>query len=94
MTDGCFHVLNNSIWKIHQLAAGQFLSEQPVRYGKGRRAQNHTCRVSLLQLAGRAAVLGLPSIAFGLIGPNNTGLKSFVTLKKTVATCLALWKCT
>jgi hypothetical protein len=27
----------NSSWKFHQLAAGQFLSGQPVRYGKGRR---------------------------------------------------------
>ncbi len=36
MTDGCVHVLYNSSWKFHQLAAGQLLSRQPVRYGKGR----------------------------------------------------------
>jgi len=37
MTDGCVHLLYNSSWKFHQLGAGQLLSGQPVRYGKGRR---------------------------------------------------------
>ncbi len=37
MSDGCVHLLYNCSWKFHQLAAGQFLSGQPVRYGKGRR---------------------------------------------------------
>jgi hypothetical protein len=36
MTDGCVLLLYNSSWKFLQLAAGQLLSEQPVRYGKGR----------------------------------------------------------
>ncbi|MFN9905624.1 MAG: hypothetical protein ACK56F_05780, partial [bacterium] len=36
MTDGCVHLLNNSSWKFYQLAAGQLMSGQPVRYGKGR----------------------------------------------------------
>ncbi len=35
-TDGCVHLLYNSSWKVHQLAAGQLMSWQPVRYGKGR----------------------------------------------------------
>ncbi len=34
MTDGCVHLLYNSSWKFNQLAAGQLLSGQPVRYGK------------------------------------------------------------
>ncbi len=34
MTDGCVHLLYNSSCKFHQLAAGQPLSEQPVRSGK------------------------------------------------------------
>jgi hypothetical protein len=37
MTDGCVHLLFNSSWKVYQLAAGQLLSGQQVRYGKGRR---------------------------------------------------------
>jgi hypothetical protein len=32
-----FLILYNSRWKFQQLAAGQLLSGQPVRYGKGRR---------------------------------------------------------
>jgi hypothetical protein len=31
------YYVNNSSWKFHQLAAGQLLAGQPVRYGKGRR---------------------------------------------------------
>jgi hypothetical protein len=34
MTDGCVHLLYNNSCKFHQLAAGQPLSEQPVRSGK------------------------------------------------------------
>jgi hypothetical protein len=37
MTDGCVRSLYNSSWKFLQLAAGQLLSGQPVRYGKSRR---------------------------------------------------------
>jgi hypothetical protein len=33
----CTILLYSSSWKFHQLAAGQLLSEQPVRYGTGRR---------------------------------------------------------
>jgi hypothetical protein len=67
MTDGCVHLQQlvvYSSWKFHQLAAGQPLSGQPVRYGKGRRytaghhIQNHTRRVTLLQPARQAAVSG------------------------------------
>jgi hypothetical protein len=36
MTDGCVHLLYNSRWKFHQLAAGQLLGKL-VRYEKGRR---------------------------------------------------------
>ncbi len=37
MTNGCVHLLYiyNSSWKFLQLATGQFLSGQSVRYGKG-----------------------------------------------------------
>jgi hypothetical protein len=31
--DRCVHLLYNSSWKFYQLAAGQLLSGQPVRYG-------------------------------------------------------------
>jgi hypothetical protein len=61
------HLLYNRSWKFHQLAAGQLLSGQPVWYVKGRRkrpvhyVKNHTCRVTLLQPARRAAVIGQPS---------------------------------
>ncbi len=67
MTDGCVHLLYNNSWKFHQLAAMQLLSGQPVRYGKGRwycpsiTYKNHTCRVTLLQPARRAVVLGQSS---------------------------------
>jgi hypothetical protein len=37
MMDGCVHLLYNNSWKFHQLAVGQLLSGQPVRYRKGRR---------------------------------------------------------
>ncbi len=37
MTDDCVHLLHNSTWKFHQLAARKLLSGKPVRYGKGRR---------------------------------------------------------
>ncbi len=36
MTDGCVQLLYNSSWKLQQLAAGQPLSRQPVRYDKSR----------------------------------------------------------
>jgi hypothetical protein len=61
------HLLYNSSWKFLQLVAWQPLSGQPVRYGKGRRygpsiaVQNYACRVTILQPAMRAAVLGQPS---------------------------------
>jgi hypothetical protein len=44
----------SSSWIFRQLAAGQLLSGQPVRY-------KNSWRVTLLQPAGRAAVLGQPS---------------------------------
>jgi hypothetical protein len=31
---GCVHLLYNSGWKFHQLAAGQLLSGHPVHYGR------------------------------------------------------------
>jgi hypothetical protein len=67
MTDGCVHLLYNSSWKFHQLAAGQLLSGQSGTVRKrqavrpGHHVQSHTCRVTLLQPARRAAVLGQPS---------------------------------
>jgi hypothetical protein len=63
----CEHLLHKSSMKFHQLAAGQLLSGQPVRYGNGRRpwtvhhVQNHTCWVTLLKPARRAALLDQPS---------------------------------
>ncbi len=36
MTDGDVNLLYKSSWKFHQLAAGQPLLGQPIRYGKGR----------------------------------------------------------
>ena len=64
MTDGCVRLLYNGSWKFRQLAAGRLLSGQPVRYVWKRQAVwpvHHTCRVTLLQPARRAAVLGQPS---------------------------------
>ncbi len=37
MTDGCVHLTYNCSWKFHLHTAGQLLSGQPVRYGKGMR---------------------------------------------------------
>jgi hypothetical protein len=67
MMDGCVHLLYNSSWKSHQLAAGLLLSGQLVRYGKGRRYGSSIkykitpARVTLLQPARRPVVLGKPS---------------------------------
>jgi hypothetical protein len=74
MTDGCVHVLKISSWKFHQLAAGQLLLRQGVRYRIGRRYGPSITykihlprRLTLLQqLARRAAMLGLPSHNFFL----------------------------
>ncbi len=58
------HLLYNSSWKFRELAAGQLLSGQPVRYGKGRRyGPSITNKITpagraLLQQARRAAVFG------------------------------------
>ncbi len=66
-------MLYNSSWKFCQLAAGQLLSGQPVRYRKGRRyrpvhhVQNRTCRVTLTQPPRRSPCWASP-LAFGLIG--------------------------
>jgi hypothetical protein len=75
MAVGYVHLLNNSSWKFLPLAAEQLLSGELVRYEKSRRyirpvhhSQNHNYRDNLLQPAGRVAMLGQPSIAFGLIG--------------------------
>ncbi len=70
---GCVHILYNSSWKFHQFAAGQLLSGLPVQYGKGGCIARTSCTkshlsVTFLQPARRAAVLGQPSTAFGLIG--------------------------
>ncbi len=63
MTDGCVHLLYNSSWKLHHLAAVQLCLGN--RYGTAGRPvhhiQNHSCRNILLQPARRAAVLGKPS---------------------------------
>ncbi len=68
ITDGCVLLIYKRSWKFHQLAAGQLLSEQPVRYGKVSRSvrpvhrvQNHACLATFLQPARRAAVLDQPS---------------------------------
>jgi hypothetical protein len=53
------YIYYNSSWEFHQLAAGQLLSGQPVRFGKERpvhHVQNHTCQVTLLQPARRATL--------------------------------------
>jgi hypothetical protein len=74
MTNGCVHLLHNSSWKFHQLAAEQLLSGQPVRYGKGRRyGPSNTYRIikpvgSLSSnQPGGSPCWGSP-LAFGLIG--------------------------
>jgi hypothetical protein len=67
-----FTILYNSSLKFHQLAAGQLLSGQPVRYRKAGGTARPSHSKSHLpdhspQATRRAAVLVQPSIAFGLI---------------------------
>ncbi len=75
MTDDCVHLLYNISWKFHQLAAGQLLSWQPIRYGKGRRyGPSITHKVTpagsfSYSQPGRPPWWVSP-LAFGLIGPN------------------------
>jgi hypothetical protein len=66
ITGGYVHLLYNSSWKFHQLAARLLMSGQQVRYGKGRGygtsiTYKSCCPVTLLPKARRAAVLGQPS---------------------------------
>ena len=74
MTDGCVHLLYNSSWKFHQLAAGQLLSGQPVWYGKGRRIGSSIkykitpARVTLLQPATGGPPCWAGPLVFSLIG--------------------------
>jgi hypothetical protein len=74
MTDGCVHLLYNSSWKFHQLAAGQLLSGQPVRYGKGSRyGPSITNKITPAGSLSPSQPGGPPcwasSLTFGLIGP-------------------------
>jgi hypothetical protein len=68
MTDGSVHLLYNSScmdipsncnWAALVRATCTVQKRQAVR--SVHRVQNHTCRITLLQTAGRAAVLGEPS---------------------------------
>ncbi len=72
--DGCLHLPYTSSWKFHQLATGQLLSGQPLRYGKGGRyGPSITFKItptgSLFSSsqAGRRVGPAL-YVAFGLIG--------------------------
>ncbi len=52
VTDGCVHLLYNSSWKCHPLAAGQLQSGQTIRYARQavrpvHYSTNHTRRVTL-----------------------------------------------
>ncbi len=91
MTDGCVHLLYNSCRKFHQLAAGQLLSGQPVRYGKARRyGQSITFKITPAESHSSRQPGGPPCwtspLAFGLLGHScklNT-CSSHVTLYSAV----------
>ncbi len=76
--------LLNSSWKFHQLAAGQMLSGQPVRYEKGRRYGPSITYIFTPagSLSSRqAAVLGHPPSLQSLCSPHTT-LPLFLTVAK------------
>jgi hypothetical protein len=80
MTDGCVHLLYNSSWEFHQLAAGQLLSTQPVHYGKDRRyGPSLTCKITPAGSLSSSQPGGPPCwanpLAFGLIGTNQTNVR-------------------
>jgi hypothetical protein len=73
MTDSYVHLLYNSGWKFHQLAARQLLSGQPVRYGKGMQyGPSITYKFTPAGSLSSSQPGGLPCwaspLAFGLIG--------------------------
>ncbi len=78
MTDGCEHLLYNSSWKFHQLAAGQLLLGQPVRYGKGR-LLSITYKITPAGSLSSSRPGGPPCWAspraFGLIGHNACSIQ-------------------
>ncbi len=72
MMDGWVHLLNNSSWKFHQLAAGQLLLGQLVRYGKD--SLSITYKITPAESLSSSQPGGPPCwaspLAFGLIGYN------------------------
>jgi hypothetical protein len=78
MTDGCVHLLYNISWKFLQLAAGQLLSGQPVRYGgKGKRyGPSITYKITPAGSLSSSPPGGPPfwasTLAFGLIGMGHS----------------------
>jgi hypothetical protein len=74
--DCCVHLLCNSRWKFHQLAAGQLMLGQPVRYGKGRRhGPSITYKITSAASLSSSQPGGPPCwtspLAFGLIRAND-----------------------
>ncbi len=88
MTDGCAHLLYNNCWKLHQLAAGQLLIGQPVRYGKGRLYGPPSPTKTHLPghsppagQAGRRVGPALePSASLVIMHVQNNGLKSLIQI--------------
>ncbi len=90
-TDGCVVLLYNSSWKFLQLAGGQSMSGQPVRYGKGGRYGTSIkykitpVGVPLLQPAGRHAMVGQPSS----LRPHCLQLQPSCSVPSTLVLCYA-----
>ncbi len=86
-----FSLLNNSSWKFHQLAAGQLLPGQPVRYGKGRRyGPSITYKITPAGSLSSSQPGGPPCwaspLVFGLTGRNRK-----LSLQDRVTMFMALW---
>ncbi len=69
MTVGGVHLLCNSSWKFHQLAAGQPLSGQPVRYGPSITYKIIPAWSLSTNQPSEPPCWAIP-LAFGLIGPS------------------------
>jgi hypothetical protein len=88
MTDGCVHLLYNSSWKLHQLAAGQMLSGESVWHGKGRRyGRSITYIITLVESLfssqpGGPPSLGQPTSLQSLCSPPTTHTLFLTVAKK------------
>jgi hypothetical protein len=87
MTDGCVHLLYNSSWKFHQLAARHFLSGQPVQYEKDRLYDPSIAYKSTPVLLFFGPPCWVSPLAFGLAGCNKglTTLNPFSFLNSLTA---------